>query len=87
MRQRLEELQEEQKCLQGNYGDEWELSKLAEAYGQAEVLTKEMVNSLIERIEVFPEKKVHIAFLYCNQFEEMERKAQSIGQEAGCEKV
>ena len=87
VRQRLEELREEQKCLQDNYGDEWEFSKLAEAYGQAETLTKEMVNSLIERIEVFPEKKVHIAFQYCSQFEEMERKAQSIGQEAGCEKV
>ncbi len=46
-----------------------------------------MVNMVQWRIEVEHEKKVHIAFRYCSQFEEMEQKAQNIGQEAGCEKV
>ncbi|MCI9071245.1 MAG: recombinase family protein [Lachnospiraceae bacterium] len=77
----LEKLQKEQEGLKQSYGDGWELSRLAEEYGQAKMVTKEMVVTLIERIEVYPEKKVHISFRHREQFLEMERKAQ--GYQAG----
>lgn len=77
----LEKRREEQESLSQEYGGEWELSKLAEKYGQAETVTREMVMTLIERIDVCPEKKACISFRYFDQFQEMERRVQ--GHQAG----
>ena len=66
-----EEKKEAMSQLDEKYGQDCELAKAALQFADDEVLTREMIESLIDKIEIYPKKRIHIIFRYEDQFEEV----------------
>lgn len=60
------------QTMQENYGQDFDLTAVALRFSMEE-LTRSMIETMIEKIEVFPQKKIHITFRYMDQFELMEK--------------
>lgn len=54
------------------YGEEMELSHMAERYAGQMVLSKDVVDSLIERIEVFSKGRIHIMFRFADEYQRVQ---------------
>ena len=50
--------------MQETYGDNLELSQAAEQYAGQDTVTQDMIDSLIERIEVFAGGRIHVIFRF-----------------------
>lgn len=66
-----EEKKEVMSQLDEKYGQDCEFAKVALQFADDEVLTREMIESLIDKIEIYPKKRIHIIFRYEDQFEEV----------------
>ena len=67
--------------MQENYGEDLELSHAAERYSRQMVVTKDMVDALIERIEVFAEGRIHIIFRFEDEYRRLLEKKADMEQE------
>lgn len=72
--QLLSEIQEE-------YGEEMELSHVAEKYAGQAGISKDIVDSLIERIEVFAKGRIHIVFRFADEYQRILEKRMDLEQE------
>ena len=81
----LEAEYEEKKLLLNevweSYGEELELSQVAEQYIGQVIVTKEMVDALIERIEVFAKGRIHIVFRFEDEYRRLLEKKSDMEQE------
>ena len=60
--------------MQETYGEDLELSHAAEQYFGQMVVTKDMVDALIERIEVFDKGRIHIIFRFEDEYRSLLEK-------------
>ena len=60
--------------MQETYGEDLELSHAAEQYFGQMVVTKDMVDALIERIEVFEKGRIHIIFRFEDEYRSLLEK-------------
>ena len=67
--------------MQETYGEDLELSHAAEQYFGQMVVTKDMVDALIERIEVFAKGRIHIMFRFEDEYRSLLEKRADMEQE------
>ena len=67
--------------MQETYGEDLELSHAAEQYFGQMVVTKDMVDALIERIEVFAKGRIHIIFRFEDEYRSLLEKRADMEQE------
>lgn len=67
--------------MQETYGEDLELSHAAEKYFGQMVVTKDMVDALIERIEVFAKGRIHIIFRFEDEYRSLLEKRADMEQE------
>ena len=67
--------------MQETYGEDLELSHAAEQYFGQMVVTKDMVDALIERIEVFEKGRIHIIFRFEDEYRSLLEKRADMEQE------
>ena len=67
--------------MQETYGEDLELSHAAEQYFGQMVVTKDMVDALIERIEVFAKGRIHIVFRFEDEYRRLLEKRADMEQE------
>lgn len=67
--------------MQETYGEDLELSHAAEKYFGQMVVTKDMVDALIERIEVFEKGRIHIIFRFEDEYRSLLEKRADMEQE------
>ncbi len=67
--------------IQETYGEDMELSHVAEKYSEQVVVTKDMVDALIERIEVFSKGRIHIVFRFEDEYCRLLEKRAGMEQE------
>lgn len=67
--------------IQETYGEGLELSQAAEQYVGQMMVTKDMVDALIERIEVFANGRIHIVFRFEDEYRKLLEKRADMEQE------
>ena len=55
-----------------------ELSQTAEQYAGQDIVTQDMVDALIERIEVFAEGRIHIIFRFEDEYRRLLEKKEDM---------
>lgn len=67
--------------MQEDYGEDLELSQAAEQYAGQKIVTPNMVDALIERIEVFAKGRIHIVFQFEDEYRRLLEKKSDMEQE------
>ena len=67
--------------MQEDYGEDLELSQAAEQYAGQKIVTPNMVDALIERIEVFAKGRIHIVFRFEDEYRRLLEKKSDMEQE------
>lgn len=67
--------------MQEKYGEDMELSHVTEQYAGQMMVSKDMVDSLIERIEVFAKGRIHIVFRFADEYQRVLEKRTNLEQE------
>lgn len=68
--------------MQETYGENLELSQAAEQYDGQIMVTRDMIDALIERIVVFAEGRIHIVFRFEDEYRRLLEKRFHMEQEA-----
>ena len=68
--------------MQEEYGENMELTHVTERYAGQMKVSKEMVDSLIERVEVYAKGRIHIVFRFADEYQRVLEKRTDLEQEA-----
>ncbi len=68
--------------MQEEYGENMELTHVMEQYAGQMKVSKEMVDSLIERVEVYAKGRIHIVFRFADEYQRVLEKRTDLEQEA-----